>query len=236
MRIQNFSFSELSISASEIEELMGFEPGQSPEPFPGLIKQALELAPEFCSISGGFQIFGNVCVHPENKTIQIENQEFHPGKIVVTQWKEATKAAVFVCTAGEGISNLAAKKAAEGNEMLAYVLDVTGTVTVEKAAAALQEKIRKEAATEGLDITDAFSPGYCNWNVAEQHKLFSLLPTGFCGISLSDSSLMHPIKSVSGITGIGTGCQQKGYQCNWCNDRQCIYGKIRRRKKTKKNL
>ena len=235
MRIQNFSFSELSISASEIEELMGFEPGQLPEPFPGLIEQALELAPKFCSILGGFQIFGNVCVHPENKTIQIENQEFHPGKIVVTQWKEATKAAVFVCTAGAGISKLA-KKAAEGNEMLAYVLDVTGSATVEKAAAALQEKIREEAAKEGQGITDAFSPGYCNWNVAEQHKLFSLLPSQFCGISLSDSSLMHPIKSVSGIAGIGTGCQQKGYQCNWCSDNQCIYGKIRRRKKAKKSL
>jgi len=43
MIIQNFSFSYLSISASEIEELMGFEPGQSPEPFPGLIDQALQL-------------------------------------------------------------------------------------------------------------------------------------------------------------------------------------------------
>jgi hypothetical protein len=46
--------------------------------------------------------------------------------------------------------------------------------------------------------------------VAEQHKLFSLLPPGICGITLSDSALMHPIKSVSGITGIGKHCKQKG--------------------------
>jgi len=78
---------------------------------------------------------------------------------------------------------------------------------------------------------DLFSPGYCNWSMAEQQKLFSLLPPGFCGIQLSPSSLMHPIKSVSGIIGIGTSCKQKGYQCEWCNDKDCIYGRIRRQKK-----
>jgi len=236
LKTKNFSFSDLSIPASEIEELMGFEPGQSPEPFPDSIDQALQLAPQFCHICGGYRIFDSVAVDLQNETIQIENQKFYAGKTVATQLKEATKAALFVCTAGAGISNLAAKKASEGNDMLAYVLDVTGSLIVEKAAAKLHEKIRAEAISFGMDITDAFSPGYCNWSVAEQHKLFSLFPTGFCGISLSESSLMHPIKSISGITGIGTDCQQKGYQCNWCNDSQCIYGKIRRRKKAKKNL
>ncbi len=154
---------------------------------------------------------------------------------MVSQLKNATQAALFVCTAGAGISAIAKEKAESGDEFLAYVLDVIGSVTVDKAAGKIQEEISANATRAGMGITDPFSPGYCNWSVAEQQKLFALLPPGFCGISLSETSLMSPVKSVSGITGIGKNCKQKGYQCNWCTDRQCIYGKIRRRKKTKKN-
>lgn len=236
MKTEYFSFSELNITLSEIEEFMGFEPGQSPEPFPGLIEQALKLAPDHCQISGAFQIFNDISVHLQNETIQIEKQKFSPGKIVVTQLKEARQIAIFVCTAGAGISGISRQKAAGGNEMLAYVLDVIGSVTVDKAAGKIQEKILKEAAKSGLNITDPFSPGYCSWSVAEQHKLFSLLPSGICGIKLSDSALMFPIKSVSGFTGIGKHCKQEGYQCNWCTDRECFVGKIRRRKNSKKIL
>lgn len=231
-----FHFEELHILPEEIEEFMGFEPGQSPEPFPELITRALNLAPKHCHINGAFQIFSEISIHPQKETIKIENQTFSPGKIVVTQLKEATQLAVFVCTAGVGISNFSKQIAAEGDEMLAYALDVVGSVTVDKAAGKLQEKILEEVAVQDLKITDPFSPGYCNWSVAEQHELFSLLPSGICGISLSDSSLMHPIKSVSGITGIGNNCKQMGYQCNWCTDRDCFVGKIKRRKNSKKIL
>jgi hypothetical protein len=112
--------------------------------------------------------------------------------------------------------------------MMAYVLDVIGSVAADKMAQKLLQNLEQEVAVQGLGITDSFSPGYCNWSVEEQQTLFSLLPQGFCGITLSASSLMDPVKSVSGITGIGAGLRPKGYQCNWCTDRQCLYGKVRR--------
>jgi hypothetical protein len=236
MRQEYFPFSRLNISPLEIEEFMGFEPGMSPEPFPELIEQALQIAPEHLNITGAYRIFNPVYVHLQNQTIKIKHQLFHPGKIVVSQLKEATQAALFVCSAGAGISEFSKQKIAEGDEMMAYVLDVIGSVTVDKAAGEIQKAILEEVQKAGLNITDPFSPGYCNWSVAEQHKLFSLLPPRICSISLSDYALMYPVKSVSGITGIGIHCEQKGYQCNWCTDRDCFVGKIRRRKNVKKNV
>lgn len=230
LKFFQFQFEDLKVLREEIEEFMGFEPGQSPEPFPELFEQALKLAPKHCNVAGAFQIFSNVSVHSENKTIQIENQLFSPGKIVVSQLKDATKAALFVCTAGAGISAFSKQNAAGGDDLMAYALDVIGSVTVDKASQKLQEKILEEAAKDGLNITDSFSPGYCNWNVAEQHKFFALLPPEICGITLSESALMHPAKSISGITGIGKHCKQTGYQCNWCTDSNCFIGKIKRRK------
>ncbi len=236
MKTEYFSFTRLNIAPSDIEELMGFEPGQSPAPFPDLIENGLRQAPEYCRIVGGYKLFEKFHVDVNGETLQIEDQVFHPGKIVVTQLKEAAQAALFLCTAGPGISELSRKKSAEGDELMAYVLDVIGSVTVDKAAGLLQERIHEEVSELGYGITDSFSPGYCNWSVGEQQKLFSLFPEGYCNIRLSDSSLMHPIKSVSGLTGVGINCEQTGYQCNWCNDLDCYYGKVKRNKKAKKKL
>lgn len=94
----------------------------------------------------------------------------------------------------------------------------------------IQKLLEASLQESKLNISDRYSPGYCEWSVAEQAYLFDLLPDNFCGISLSDSFLMDPIKSVSGIIGIGAGLKQKGYQCHWCTDKNCLYGKIKRKK------
>jgi hypothetical protein len=236
MKIEYFSFENLHILDNEIEELMGFGPGQSPEPFPELISEGMALAAPVCYGTGGYKIFSSVHVDLRHQTISIGNEVFHPGKTVTGMLKNATHAALFLCTAGPDISALAREKSTDGNEMMAYVLDVIGSIATNKTAEMLLGKIKDEAAVSGMGITDSFSPGYCNWNVSEQKILFSLLPDCFCGISLSENSMMTPVKSVSGITGIGSGLYQKGHQCDWCTDTNCFYGKIRRGKNVKINL
>ena len=44
-----------------------------------------------------------------------------------------------------------------------------------------------------------YSPGYCGWDITGQKKLFRYLKPGDIGISLNESSLMTPIKSISGV-------------------------------------
>ncbi len=234
MKTQHFSFAELSIVPEDIEELMGFGSGTSPDPFAELIETGLKQAPEFCQIIGGYKIFRNVIIDSHAETIGINGQFFHPGKIVVSNLNKARQAALFLCTAGAGITEYSRRQSVEGNELFAYVLDLIGTVVVDKATNRLQEIILEEVSTTGFGITDSFSPGYCTWSVAEQKILFSLLPLGFCNITLSETSLMHPVKSISGITGIGIECERTGYQCDWCSDKNCINGIVRRRKKAKK--
>jgi hypothetical protein len=49
-----------------------------------------------------------------------------------------------------------------------------------------------------------FSPGYCDWPVDEQRKMFSLLPERPAGTTLSADLMMSPRKSVSGVLGEGS--------------------------------
>ncbi len=224
----HFSFEELNIITRDLTELLGFENGVVPEPFPELIKQSLLETPQYCNIRGGYKTFNSIEINRSKESITIDNQTFSPSKIITTQLQESTSAVLFICTAGEEISNHSNKFLNQGDPILAYIFDVIGSVVVEKATDKIQKLLEIDSKKSGLNISDRYSPGYCEWSVAEQQKLFSLLPDNFCGVTLSESSLMTPIKSLSGIIGIGAKLQQKGYQCRWCNDKNCIYGKIKR--------
>ncbi|MFZ0283319.1 MAG: vitamin B12 dependent-methionine synthase activation domain-containing protein, partial [Bacteroidales bacterium] len=59
----------------------------------------------------------------------------------------------------------------------------------------------------------------------EQHKLFQLIPKNYCGISLTPSALMDPMKSISGFIGIGADVRYNAYTCNLCDMKDCIYRK-----------
>jgi hypothetical protein len=225
------SFKELGIVNSDIGVLLGFEDDFIPEPFPELIEQALNLAPSICNIKGGYKVFSNEETSIDKETIRIRDQVFNPSKIVTTQFKNASSFALFICTAGSQISQHAKEAAADGDPLLSFVFDVIGSVAVEKATDKIQKLLDDESKKSGLNISDRYSPGYCEWSVAEQQKLFALMPENFCGVSLSESSLMSPIKSVSGIIALGADLEQKGYQCHWCTEKNCIYGKIKRQKK-----
>ena len=226
-----FSFNELGIVNSDIEELLGFEDAIVPEPFPELIEHALNIAPSICNIRGGYKIFNHNETSIDKQTIRICDQVFNPSKIVITQFKNASSFALFICTAGAEISQHSKEEQLNGDPLLSFVLDVIGSVTVEKATDKIQKALEEESKKTGLNISDRYSPGYCEWSVAEQQKLFALMPENFCGVSLSETSLMSPIKSVSGIIAIGAGLEQKGYQCHWCTEKNCIYGNIKRKKK-----
>lgn len=139
----------------------------------------------------------------------------------------AEKIAVFICTAGQGFSDYSGKYNKEGEYLKGYIVDTMGSVVVEKSMDFIQSELEKQVQSEGMKITNRYSPGYCNWPVDDQKQLFSLVPAHTCEISLSASCLMVPIKSVSGIIGIGRNVRKSSYSCDICNNLTCIYRKVK---------
>ena len=108
-----------------------------------------------------------------------------------------------------------------------YIYDVVGSEIVEAAADIMQEELAKSMHDCGMKITNRYSPGYCGWDVSEQHKLFDLIPENFCGIQLNQSALMDPVKSISGIIGIGKNVKYNEYTCGMCEMVDCIYRRVK---------
>lgn len=203
---------------------MGYE-ASPPDPIPEMIREVIDQVGQFCEIQGGYRIFDSFQRDKKNHTITLDHVTFHVKPTVSNLIRKAEMAAVFVCTAGPDVIEWSKKFMSDGDLMKGYVVDVAGSEIVERAMDKIQMALEEDMKEKGFGITDRYSPGYCDWNVAEQKKLFSLLPENYCGISLSESSLMYPIKSVSGIIGIGKNAERKGYTCDFCNMRDCVYRK-----------
>jgi hypothetical protein len=160
--------------------------------------------------------------------IKVRGTAFQTGRIICKQLKGAEIFAFFVGTAGPGPEELSRSLLREGRYLEGYVADLVASAIAESVAEQIHGHIAKEAAARGLKFTNRYSPGYCDWGVGDQQGLFSLFPPGFCGITLSASSLMSPIKSASGVVGIGKSVLYREYTCELCSMTHCAYRQTRK--------
>ena len=91
----------------------------------------------------------------------------------------------------------------------------------ERCADYMEQHLQQSIDKLGWHHTNRFSPGYCGWPVSEQQQLFPMFQGHTCGVSLNASSLMGPIKSISGIIGIGRNVRHLDYTCGLCDFQHC---------------
>jgi hypothetical protein len=222
-----YEFKEIGIKATDVEQMLGYGEMPANEIFSGYIEEILEKAAAISSIEGGIVIFDSIKINKVDNTLRVFDNDreviFDAGKIIVNQLKNSELLAFFVCTAGNQIENFSRQLFKDGDFPHGYITDIVGSLTADMSMDKVQEKLKQDMEEKGLLITNRYSPGYCGWHVSEQQKLFSLLPENFCNISLSEHSLMSPIKSVSGIIGIGKKVKYNPYTCQLCDMKDCIY-------------
>ncbi|MCU0378688.1 MAG: methionine synthase [Bacteroidales bacterium] len=218
-----YTLRELIPGVEALERTMGYRPGTAPEPVTLLINELTEELLPLVGIKAEYRLFTEISLLSEQRKIQVEDVIFNVKPIIYSQIKKAEEIALFTCTAGPEIGAMSHHSMKNGDLLRGYIYDVIGSEVVETAADRMQYELKERMAMLGKKITNRFSPGYCGWDVAEQHKLFSFFKDNFCGITLTESALMNPVKSVSGIIGIGSDVRYSPYQCKLCDDKNCLY-------------
>lgn len=145
------------------------------------------------------------------------------GTKVSKVFEKAEKIALFVLTLGREYENIA--ETYRGDALLYYLTDLIASEYTEVVADALIKKIATYASESGLGYSNRYSPGYCGWRVSGQRALFSYLPPFPCGVELSESCLMKPVKSISGAVAMGERIKFQKYDCGICKDEGCLYRK-----------
>lgn len=217
-------FQALSLTRTAILAAMGyagFEPGK------GIIDKTdalLEQAGSHADPSFSYAIYDGCC---EKDTVRVGTAVFHTGRIILHALRGATRFAVFTATAGTCFQQWMEELNRQDDMVDRYIADCIGSEIAEATVGYMQKHVAAACREEGDSITNRYSPGYCGWDIREQHLLFSLLnEENRCGIRLMNSGLMYPIKSVSGIIGIGKHVRQEKYGCPRCNYAHCFRRKL----------
>lgn len=217
--IQSFEFtaSESMIPGDELISRLGYDTNNLPQPVMDSVNYAIESVLINSAPAGGFRILMNNNIKILSDHFYIDDICINNGRIINRYFRDAESIAIIVATIGNE-PEILSKKLMKSNEYLSgYVIDIAASIMVEHICDMVEIELNRILNSLNLYATNRYSPGYCGWDVKDQHKLFSFLPKYFCGIKLTESAMMDPVKSVSAIIGIGKNVKKEEYECEICD-------------------
>ena len=86
------------------------------------------------------------------------------------------------------------------------------------------DEVQAKFDTGGLAQRPRFSPGYGDWDLAEQRQLFPVLNCAkLIGLTLTEGCMMAPSKSVTAVIGLSEDVQCVWNKCMTCGNINCPY-------------
>jgi hypothetical protein len=139
-------------------------------------------------------------------------------------WGPVDDVAVVVCTIGDALERRVSELWEARELPLASMLDSVGSGAVESLAEHVNDLLCQQGLPD-LRVTNRISPGYADWDVAEQPRLFRLVSADAIGVGLNAACVMTPGKSISLLVGAGRQARVDHYftQCARCWMRDCAY-------------
>ena len=138
----------------------------------------------------------------------LSGTDYRPaGEDVRAFLSECGSVALLAATLGAEAERVIRRAA--GRDMTeALILDAAGSAAIEAVCDNFCEDLA--AAMAPRYLTDRFSPGYGDMPLSDQFKLFRVLDVSRrIGVTLSDSALMIPQKSVTALIGVSDRPQEK---------------------------
>ena len=208
MTEKTLSFEELWITAADVYEQMGYHDAQPDKATQQETAMILKEVSQW--------------LRPRFSYFVVNKQpDFEMGNIILRQLRGSEAFALFICTSGLEFETYQHRLKEQGDMVRVFIADALGSVIAEKCADQMEKALQESIDKLGWMHTNRFSPGYCGWHVSQQQLLFPLFQGRTCGVKLTDSSLMIPIKSVSGIIGLGEKVRKLEYTCGLCYFKQC---------------
>lgn len=215
--------SSIRVAENNIIRLLGVPDGQADEYVKGIVHSVTQKCHEICDPQAVFTVFENPVFSLMTGEMQVGEYVFALNKMVTAALAKSTSVAFFIGSCGDHIEKYSKMLIRDGHTLEGLIADFAGSEMAESIAEYAHRMIETDAARQGMRVTNRYSPGYCNWPVSDQQKVFRLMQPETCGVTLTASSLMLPVKSVSGIIGTGRNVSIQSYACVRCEMDHCLY-------------
>jgi len=129
----------------------------------------------------------------------------------------AQRVAVFLATAGPEVVRMADEAFQARDRLGGLIYNALGSHVAEAALERILVDLRGRAGPQEA-LTLPYSPGYCGIPLAQQRTVFRLVDARRIGVELLPTLIMKPLKSISGLVGIGPSeaVAARGNPCDNC--------------------
>jgi len=223
---------KLKIDEDEVLRYQGYSKKKVKNPDQSILQITEE------EINRGYNLFKPQGIYSSTKIKQIS---FSDGRVdlkngfslnfsnsIINLLKGTSYLVLGVVTIGSSLENKVSEFFTQGEYPRAIALDAVGTVAVESLSRYIRNLVCQEAKEQYFKTTRYFSPGYGDWDIGQQKDIFKVIPTNKIGVSLTESCMILPRKSLSWIIGIGKGViisSKERDACKICKLKNCQYRK-----------
>lgn len=161
--------------------------------------------------------------------IELEGGVVLSGRSIPSYMKGAHSVCIFLVTIGRRLEDTASLLMNEGDHLNGYLIDRIASFAVESLAEKFEQGVREYRKNKDESVSMRLSPGYCDWPIEEQFTLAKILDFSKAGVSLTETIMMIPKKSISAMVAIGHKglFKEKISQCSICDKNEsCDYRRI----------
>ena len=207
LNLNKFQLAPTQSDYKEVARYIGYSRKVTPDDLTnGLIEKACselleKLMPQAVYECFDLNIQGNIPEHSAKNIPLISFADVQLHSIdLARNLNNCTQVYLMACTIGPQVDAFIRRTQAS-DPAYAAVLQSAGAMYVEKLVDYVNEEIKKTVETADKKIKPRYSPGFGDVSLEVQKDFFRLLPCTRIGLTLMDTLIMAPEKSVTAFVG-----------------------------------
>jgi len=219
----------LKIGKDEVLRYQGYQKkiGKVNKVISQIVEEEIEKASILFEPKGIYDSFKIRDITISKKRIDLENgHSFGFNGSLTDDLRGAEYLVIGVVTIGDALEAKITNYFKMKEYSRGLTLDAIGTVAVRYLSKYIIGNICQEAKKQHLQVSKRFSPGNVEWDISEQKYIFEMMPVSKIGITLTESFMMTPKKSLSWGMGIGKdliGISKENSSCKRCLAKMCQF-------------
>lgn len=213
----------MNIDQQEVLRYLGYRGAESNS---DILRTIEECARELMEAATPHHILQAVALaRPEKDTLEFAGIIVH-SKDLFRHLFGCKEAVLFAATLGAPV-DLRLERCAKISMSRAVVMQACAASLIESYCDACQEPIAREAFARGLYLRPRYSPGYGDFSISHQRDFLTVLDCPKrIGLTMTDSFMLAPSKSVTAVIGLTEEAQSCHIaKCMTCKAKSCPFRK-----------